>query len=324
MEILKVSVIITTYNMERYIKKSLESALNQITNFSYEIIISDDCSTDNTLKILEHYQIMYDKKVRIINSATNTGIIENIKRALKSAKGKYIAFLDADDYWITNDKLQKQYDILEKQLEIDYVYTNFKYIDENGICGGNGIDTKFRNPIKGNFIPYLLAPYISPSCICFKKQILDFQIFNELNTDKYSSQEYALFLDFTAKANGYFLNEITMHYTVRKNSLSRKNNFEDKIKTTQSSFEVANQFLKAHPIPYPINEKRIFNYNLKLLLISWESMNINVVKRFTTKLTLLQFLKYNPKATYIYIASKNKYLYQLFRPWVLRKRPPGK
>ena len=296
----------------------------QKVNFKFEIIISDDCSTDNTLKILQSY-LQNDKiKIHLLRSEVNTGVVANFKRAIKAARGNYIAILDADDYWVSDTKLQKQYDILENKLENDYVYTNFRYIDENGIFGANGIGTKFSNPIKGNFMPYLLAPYISPSCICFKKKIIDFQIFDELKIDKYSSQEYALFLDFTFKTKGYFLNEVTMHYTVRRNSLSRKDNFEDKIKTTQSAFEVANHFLKTHPIPLSINDKRIFNYNLKILLISWESGNQNIVKNYANRLKLRKFLKYNPKATYIYIASKSKLLYKLFKPRVLRKRPPGK
>ena len=318
------SICITTFNMEKFIEKSLNSILMQVIDFNIEIVISDDASTDNTLKISREYKRRFPEIIHIIESPTNTGVILTLKRAIDACSSKYIAILDADDYWIMDTKLQKQFNLLEQDNNIGFVYTNFRYIDEYGNYGQLGINSNFIPPIKCNFIHYLLSPYISPSCIVFRKELINFNIFKILKIDKYASQEYALFLDLTSKSYGYFLDEPTMVYTVRQESLSRKKSYKEKIKTSYSSFETANKFIQSHPIPNNVNKIRVFKFYLKVLLTSWESMNFNIIKKFTTKLTLFQFLKYNPKATYIYIASKNKYLYRLFRPWVLRKRPPGK
>ena len=221
----KVSVIITTYNMECFIKNSIESVLSQKTSFPFEIIISDDCSTDQTIKIIKEYKTKFNDKIEIITSKTNTGIIENLKRAIRYAKGEYIALLDADDYWITNDKLQKQFNILEGHPDTGFVYTNFQYINETGTLGGAGILKHFRPPCKNDFLPYMMAPYISPSCILFRGDLINLNIFNYYSFNKYSAQEYLLFLDFVSKSKWHYLDKITMQYTVRKNSLSRQENY---------------------------------------------------------------------------------------------------
>ena len=103
------SVCIVTYNQEDYIFKTIESMLNQKVNFDYEIIVGDDCSTDNTRKIVQSFVGKYPFIIKPIFHEKNVGPIENIKSVYKKARGKYICHLDGDDYALPN-KLQKQFD----------------------------------------------------------------------------------------------------------------------------------------------------------------------------------------------------------------------
>lgn len=110
---IKVSVIIPVYNVEKYLEKCLNSILNQ-TLYDIEIIAVDDCSTDNSWKILEEYKNKFSKKMIIIRSAENgrQGTARNI--GIKKANGKYIIFVDSDD-WIKEDMIEKLYQCAENK-----------------------------------------------------------------------------------------------------------------------------------------------------------------------------------------------------------------
>lgn len=121
-----VSVIIITYNHENYIEKAIISTLEQKTSFPYEIIIAEDCSTDNTRKIIKKYQSKYPNYIRFIYSKTNVGITKNAIRADLKANGKYIAYCEGDDYWIDHYKLEKQVKVLESDTKIGMVFSRAK------------------------------------------------------------------------------------------------------------------------------------------------------------------------------------------------------
>ncbi|MCH4551251.1 glycosyltransferase family 2 protein [Aestuariibaculum lutulentum] len=110
-----VSVCILTYNHENYIVQTLKSVFEQVCDFKFEIILSNDCSTDGTHEIITSFLKEYKQKacVNYFNHVTNLGMMTNFKFALKQCKGKYIALCDGDDFWIDPLKLQKQVDFME-------------------------------------------------------------------------------------------------------------------------------------------------------------------------------------------------------------------
>jgi len=113
-EKVKLSVCIVTYNHERFIERTIESVLAQKCSFFFEILIADDCSTDNSRKILKGYFEKYPDKIKLLFAEKNMGVNSIAREVFKNCGGKYIAFLDGDDYWIYEEKLQKQIDFLEK------------------------------------------------------------------------------------------------------------------------------------------------------------------------------------------------------------------
>lgn len=129
-----VSVIVITYGQEKYIKQALDSIIMQKTNFKFEIIVGNDCSPDNTAQILEKYTDNGNYTFNIINRKENVGATKNLYLSIKEAKGKYIAFLEGDDYWIDKDKLQKQFDFLENKENQKYVgvAADFNDVDLEG------------------------------------------------------------------------------------------------------------------------------------------------------------------------------------------------
>ena len=128
----KLSVVMTTYNHERYIAEAIESVLRQQTSFGIEIVVGEDCSTDRTLNIIESYAQMYPEAIRIVRSAENVGWRKNYRRTIEAARGEYIALLDGDDYFTHRKKLQMQVDLLEQNPDVGMCYGRSERKDENG------------------------------------------------------------------------------------------------------------------------------------------------------------------------------------------------
>ena len=127
-----VSVFILVYNQELYIKQTIQSILDQKTNFDFNLVIGEDCSTDNTLKILNDFKDKYPDQIKLISLKKNIGLIHNFVNTVKECDGKFIAICDGDDFWLDECKLQKQVDFLENNLDYSIVFTNKTNLFSNG------------------------------------------------------------------------------------------------------------------------------------------------------------------------------------------------
>ncbi len=112
-----VSICCITYNHEKFIAQALDSFLMQQTNFDFEIVLGEDCSTDNTRSICKQYQQKYPDKIKLLLPETNVGMMGNFINTLNSCNAKYVALCDGDDYWTDTQKLQKQVDFLEANTD---------------------------------------------------------------------------------------------------------------------------------------------------------------------------------------------------------------
>ena len=129
----KLSVILITYNHEKYIEKALDSVLSQVTDFPFEIVIGDDCSPDDTKNIIREYRDKYPDIIRIVHREKNTGRPTlNVYETTMKCRGDYLAYLEGDDYWTDSDKLQKQMDFLNEHPEYIACTHSHKMIDDNG------------------------------------------------------------------------------------------------------------------------------------------------------------------------------------------------
>ena len=124
----KVSIITPSWNSEKYIKKTIESVQNQ-TYLNWEMIIVDDCSSDNTVKIVQEIS-KKDPRVRILKQNTNGGAAKARNRSLNEATGRYIAYLDADDIWKPS-KLEKQIQFM-KEHKCGFSCASYEVIDDEG------------------------------------------------------------------------------------------------------------------------------------------------------------------------------------------------
>lgn len=126
------SVCIRTYNQEKYIAQALESVLMQKTDFPFEIIVSDDCSKDGTVVILNQYASRFPEKIRLILGDRNLGGPNNLRRVIEASVSKYITCLDGDDYYTDCYKLQKQVEFLEEHEDYVACFHNVLNIHPDG------------------------------------------------------------------------------------------------------------------------------------------------------------------------------------------------
>ena len=144
---IKVSVICVTYNHELYIRQALDSIVGQKTEFEFEVLIGEDCSTDKTRDILKEYEALYPGLFKMYYREKNLGASLNEYELMMAAKGDYIAALELDDVWTDEHKLQKQYDFLEAHPQYIGVAHDFDIIDKDG----NVIEDDDNKAIKGFF-----------------------------------------------------------------------------------------------------------------------------------------------------------------------------
>jgi glycosyltransferase involved in cell wall biosynthesis len=125
-----VSICMITYNHEKFIRQAIESVLAQKTDFDYELVIGEDCSTDNTRAICIEYAEKHQGKIKLLLHEENMGMIPNFLKTLNSCSGKYVAMLEGDDYWTHPLKLQKQVDFLEANEDFAICHHNMNVIYE--------------------------------------------------------------------------------------------------------------------------------------------------------------------------------------------------
>ncbi len=127
-----VDIVMETYNHERYLRQALESIFEQQTQYSYKIIIGEDCSTDHTRDILLEYYNKYPEKMELILWKKNIGMVENDCEVMGRCSAKYVATLEGDDYWTNPFKLEKQISFLEEHSEYIATCHNIRCVDMHG------------------------------------------------------------------------------------------------------------------------------------------------------------------------------------------------
>lgn len=127
------SVLFITYNHEKYLRQSLDSVLSQKTDFKFEIVVGEDCSTDGTRDILREYRNKFPDKIRLLFRERNFGRPTlNVYETAMECRGKYVATLEGDDYWADEHKLQKAVDFLEAHEEYSGCANPSLLIGEDG------------------------------------------------------------------------------------------------------------------------------------------------------------------------------------------------
>lgn len=157
---IKISVVICTYNHEKYIRQAIESVLAQKVKFKYEIIIGDDESKDNTILVISEYKKKYPNMINLILHDKNVGTTINLCDCLMKCRGEYIVLLAGDDYWIDNNKMETQIEWLNNHSDYIAVGHVVNAMDNDGILLGISPHRKLRgkDPTVNLFLKGLYYP----------------------------------------------------------------------------------------------------------------------------------------------------------------------
>ena len=204
-----VSIVTPAYNCGKYIGETIESVLKQSYE-NWEMIIVDDCSTDNTRSVVEEYT-KRDKRIKYYSLDVNSGAAVARTKAMELASGEYIAFLDSDDLWMPN-KLEKQISFM-KRNNYNFTCTAYEQVDENG----NSLNKVIKAKKKTDYNGVLLSCPVGNSTV----------IYNAKNLGKFvvpnirKRNDDALWLQILKKEKYiYGMPDILAKYRVRKDSIS--------------------------------------------------------------------------------------------------------
>ena len=210
-----VSVCMTTYNHEKFISQAIESVLCQRTTFGVEVVIGEDCSTDNTLAICRQYEAQYPDRVRVIASEHNIGMHANYRRTIEACRGKYIAMCDGDDWFSYEDKLQIQVEQLENSGAA-MCYTRSERRGEDG-SGAIYPEGNLHSSIDDMLI---LNTAENCTTLALKSKILDY--YNEVKpeTKGWLTDDLPMWLWFAATQKIVAIDRVTAVHRVLATSVS--------------------------------------------------------------------------------------------------------
>lgn len=208
----KVSIIINCHNGAKFLISAIQSVFTQ-TYSNWEIVFFDNCSSDGSLKIIRKLD---KKKIKIFKSKKKLSLYEARNKAVEKAKGKYICFLDTDDFYV-KDKISKQIHFLEKNSEISMVYSNFYVLDEKN--KKNFLFKNFLN-LNGNITKNILEKYpIGILTTCIRKKIFRTIKFNK-NYNIIGDFDFFVKLSMISKIG--CINEPLAYYRIHDFNLSKK------------------------------------------------------------------------------------------------------
>lgn len=201
-----VSIIMPSYNTGAYIKKTIQSVINQSYQ-NWELIIVDDCSTDNTDEAVLPF--LNDRRIRYIKNEVNSGAAISRNRALMEAKGKWIAFLDSDDLWV-QEKLEKQIHFMETN---NYAFTYTDYMIQ---LNGEWLPYVYIGPNVINRTKMYNYCYFSTITVMYEREKIGLIQIENLR----KNNDYAMWLQAIEKSNCYRLPECMSYYIKHDGSVS--------------------------------------------------------------------------------------------------------
>ncbi len=254
---IKVSVCITTYNLEKYIEQTLNSILSQKTSFDFEILVGDDCSTDGTREILLAYKERFPEKIKLHLQQKNVGVNKNDYDLIYLAHGEYIAWCDGDDYWIDEYKLEKQVRILDENPQYSCVHTLWRnfYEQESRFEDVYFEQYDWERILNGRQYIEKLLTWQDSGCrfssLMNRREIL----LNALGTEPsiltevdHLQNDFAIFCLLVYDKPTFLMKEETVVYRIRPESLSMTKNLQNRYRYCLKGLNLTVYLLKKYAI----------------------------------------------------------------------------
>ena len=279
----KVTIGITTYNLEKYVKECLDSIVCQKTNFPFKILVVDDASTDSTRDILKDYQQRYPDKIDLILKEKNGGYLESSNMLFNNIKTEYFSFIDGDDFWLTDTRLQEAIDFLDENQDYTMYGANSVYM-RNDKFTKNIVKPKFLNKTF-SFEDYLnqRCPFVHTSAIVLRNIVYNNGIPQEYIENEKTvfncvfRGEDIRFIEHLRKGKLYVSSKTHSVYRIHSGGIWQgASNFKRTVETCLSNIKYPDIF----PETRDLNFKRLkMSYN-ELINILKEGYNLNNTENY--------------------------------------------
>lgn len=298
-----VSVSMITYNHAPFIAEAIEGVLRQRANFPFELVIGEDCSSDDTRRIVMEYRQKYPDVIRIVTSDTNVGMSKNCLRTQKACSGKFIAFCEGDDYWHHPLKLQKQVDFLESHPECGMVHSSYDILQmETGKCVKDYITYRGFNvpsdPDINEIITGCRVSFRIQTCTVMLRRDICVRIMDSdpyLYGDHFLMGDTQLWAEMALAAKIGFLPESLATYRLLPNSASRSRDRSRAFRFELSDCEMKLYLCDKHKLPASTRINRELAWCRASLTQAFHERNIELANQARArqgKLSLKQWLYY--------------------------------
>lgn len=279
------SIIITTYNHEKYITQTLESILPQIIGINVEVLIGDDCSVDNTQAIIREYQKKHPYIIKPIFRSENLGLISNYFDLLSRCQGELIMQCAGDDYWLPG-KVQKQVTVMDnKKIAMCYskalIFVDSEMRYKKELLGNDR--SSFSDLITVNNIPALT--------VCIRNHIVKKYV-NEIDPvhRDWKMEDYPMWLWIALTYKIVFIDECLCVYRWLENSASRSNSLLKTEKFEQSILDIQSYFVLSNNI---VSKSQLSDSMYRRLILV--AMNLKERKRVVHYYSQMNFLTMKEK-----------------------------
>lgn len=263
------SIHLITYNNEQHIEETIQSILKQKVDFDYEIVVGDDCSTDNTLQIINKHRGKHPELFKIKKNKTQLGILKNFKATLDRCQGEFVFDIAGDDMLKTNDALQSMVDVLKSDSNLGFVDSGYDKLYEEStkkiaFCNKNLIGSS-----KELYKRKLQLGLVAPVGICFRKtylhQFVDFDTYLNQNI---TIEDYPILIDLAMNTDFVLINKSLHIYRVHNDSYSHKKTFENHLFLKKQMKKLFEYFSEKYSFDSSVINTFNTNYYKELLFLS--------------------------------------------------------
>lgn len=222
---IQISIIVITYNHESFISRCLDSIVSQKCSVSFEVIVGDDASTDNTANIIREFSAKYPSIILTTCNKANVGMNYNLANMILQARGEFIAFCEGDDFWHNPNKLQYHYEFLKPNQKHSMVYSDygrFQRINEIEYWVSNTISSHIPAGFKPTTLDLLKDVHIHISAILARTNIVKEYLNSEYFQPDLKIGDIPLFLFLSIKGHIQYLKFSASTYTLNPNSVTNK------------------------------------------------------------------------------------------------------
>lgn len=279
------SVCMRSFNQRCFIEEALDSVLAQKTSFPFEIIVSDDYSSDGTVGVLKRYRDRFPETVRLILGESNVGGPANLRRVLEASSAKYVTCLDGDDYYLDEYKLQKQVDFLESHPDYSGCFHNTLNVKVDGtpLSLFNPLDFPAIHDVRSFIQREWFIPIHSA---VFRRSLVSFPDWYE----SVMNDDYVVHLSVVKNGPYYYRPDVMVAYRHHGDNISSV--YKDELLSASKLRDVLEGFTNIYPEEYlPVLRERIELYDKKIASLESERRHpwkkyfkARIYKRFIKRL----------------------------------------